>query len=267
MIIGVSTLSYFNEPLEHIIPRIRELGFDCLEIMCEPPYAYPRNFDKEHRKRIKKIAVENGIRLLLHAPIADVNFMSLNPGIREEAQKQLIDTINLAGEWDCARVVFHIGGKPYMGLWNARDGFEHSLDALESVIAKSEENGVRLLLENDPRKAGLGCIQWEDVQRYLNPFNGRLGFLLDVAHSFMLCDEKFDKFFFQAKDVLEGVHISSNRREFDEHLGLNDGDLDVEYVIKKLGEANYNGEIIIEVMSPKDVLPSKEIIDHHIKLL
>lgn len=264
MIIGVSTLSYFNEPLEKVIPHIKGLGFNCLEVMCEPPYAHASNFDRGRRENIRKIALENGVDLVLHAPIADVNFMSLNPGIRKEAQRQIIDTIYLAQGWNSSRLVFHIGGKPYMGLWNARDAFKYSLDALEPVIAKSEEVGVRLLLENDPNKTGLGCIKWKDVQAYMEAFNGRLGFLLDVAHSFMLSDEEFDEFFTEPKDLLEGVHISSNDRKVDQHLGLDRGHLDVNYVIAKLKEANFNEEIVIEVMSANDVLPSKLIIENYI---
>jgi len=264
MKIGISSIPFFNEPLDKTIIHIKDLGFDYLEVMCESPYAHPDDFDEDRRKNIKKIAAEQKVKLLLHAPIADINFMSLNEGIREEAQRQLIKTIKLAQDWDSSRVVFHIGGKPYMGLWDEEKGFEYCLGALEPVIAEAEKAGVRLLLENDPNKVGLGGIEWASLERILQAYEGRLGFLLDLGHALMLGDDKFDEFIIKSKDVIEGVHISSNNRIRDEHLGLGEGKLDVRKAITKLKQIGFNEEIIIEVKYEKDILPSKLILEQYI---
>lgn len=257
MKLGISTLPFFNRPtLEEAIDCCCAYGFKDIEIMCEPPQSLPFEISQERRKNLVQRAERDGLQYYVHAPIADINLMSLNEGIRAEAQRQLIECIRFTHDIGAKRMVFHIGGKPYMGLYNFEEGYERCIDALEVVVSAAEQYGVTLLMENDPNKFGLGAITVESCKRILDAYAGRLYFLLDVAHAFMVSDTAVREFTEVFQPVLKGTHFSDNHRERDLHLGLGDGDMDLKEVLSALKDAHYENEFILEVKNEADILPS-----------
>lgn len=261
MELGISTLPFFNRStLEEAIDCCCAYGFGNIEIMCEPPQALPFEISKERREKLVQKAKDNGLQYYVHAPIADVNLMSLNAGIRKEAQRQLIECVQFTHDIGAKRMVFHIGGKPYMGLYNFEEGYKHCIDALDPVVSAAEQYGVMLLMENDPNKFGLGAITIEDCKRILDAYAGRLYFLLDVAHAFMVSDTAVREFTQTFQPILKGTHFSDNHRERDLHLGLGDGDIDLKEVLAALKDAHYKNEFILEVKNEADILPSIEQI-------
>lgn len=257
MELGISTLPFFYKPtLEEAIDCCCDYGFKHIEIMCEPAQALPIEISQDRRKKLVQKAKENGLQYYVHAPIADVNLMSLNVGIRAEARRQLIECIRFTRDIGAKRMVFHIGGKPYMGLYNFEEGYKHCIEALEPVVSTAEEYGVTLLMENDPNKFGLGAITIEDCKRILDAYAGRLYFLLDVAHAFMVSDTAVREFTQAFQPILKGTHFSDNHRERDLHLGLGDGDMDLKEVLSALKDAHYENEFMLEVKNEADILPS-----------
>lgn len=257
MELGISTLPFFGaSTLEEAIDRCAAYGFRKIEIMCEGPQANPEDFSPQRRADLVRRAEDLGVQYLIHAPIADINLMSHNTGIRAEAQRQLIEAIRFTSEIQAKRMVFHVGGKPYMGLYDFEQGYIHGIAALEKVVQAAETYGVKLLMENDPNKFGLGAITVDACKRFLEAYPGRLGFLLDVGHAFMLGDDAVESFCREFGSVLGGVHFSDNHRERDEHLGLGKGAMNVGETVKALKQANYSGEAILEVKSEEDIASS-----------
>ena len=96
MEIGFSTLALFMIPLEDCLETATKDGFQLMEILCEGPY-WPRNSLKMG-KNVYEAFYSYDIDVFLHSPTIDLNPGSLNPGIREETQKQLKETIDFAVE-------------------------------------------------------------------------------------------------------------------------------------------------------------------------
>ena len=106
MELGISTLPFFNKPtLEEAIDCCCAYGFKHIEIMCEPTQALPMEISQERRKKLVQKAEEEGLQYYVHAPIADVNLMSLNAGIRAEARRQLIACIQFTHDIGAKRMV------------------------------------------------------------------------------------------------------------------------------------------------------------------
>ena len=98
MELGFSSLSLFMKPLEEILEITVNDGFDLIEILCEGPYS-PRNllnlenadflgFDVNLKNMNLEIFDSYDIKVMLHAPTIDLNPASMNPGIRNETEKQ-----------------------------------------------------------------------------------------------------------------------------------------------------------------------------------
>ena len=257
MEIGISTLPFFGKPtLEEAVNCCCDYGFTHIEIMCEAPQATPEEVSQQRRRDLAAMARDRGLTFFTHAPIADVNLMSLNGGIRREAQRQLIEAIRFTSDIGAGRMVFHIGGKHYMGLYDFEEGYKRCMEALEQVVAAAEQCGVGLLMENDPNKFGLGAITVEDCRRVLAAYEGRLSFLLDVAHAFMVQEASIRDYTRTFQPILRGTHFSDNHRLRDEHLGLGEGELNLADTVAALREAGYTGEIILEVKQEKDIVNS-----------
>jgi len=257
MELGISTLPFFGKStLEEAIDCCASYGFRKIEIMCEGPQANPEEFSAQRRADLVRRAETLGVQYLIHAPIADINLMSHNAGVRAEAQRQLMETIRFTSEIRAKRMVFHVGGKPYMGLYDFEQGYIHGIEALEEVVRAAETYGVKLLMENDPNKFGLGAITVEACKRFLDAYRGRLGFLLDVGHAFMLGDNAVRSFCQEFGSVLEGVHFSDNHGERDEHLGLGKGNMDICETVEALKQVNYSDEAILEVKYEADIISS-----------
>lgn len=254
---GISTLPFYGaRALDDMILGCQQAGFRNIEIMCEGILSDVAGISASQRKALVERARGEGLQYFVHAPIADINLMSLNAGIRREAQRQLIAAIQFTQDIQARRMVFHIGGKPYMGLYDFEEGYRCCIDALEPVVSAAEEAGIILLLENDPNKVGLGAITVESCRRILDPYQGRLGFLLDVGHAFMLGDSAIEEFCRTFAPILKGTHFSDNHRVRDEHLGLGCGEMDVGRTVEALKQIHYSGEIILEVKQASDVASS-----------
>ena len=261
MKVGCSTLSVFHQPAAKAIETLAAYGFEVVEIMCESPHAHPYELSRQDREAIKRTAHREGVGILLHAPIADVNLMSSNPGARAESARQLTETLRLAHDLECPRVVFHVGGRPYMGLYDFEKGYRDLTAGIEPLLREASRLRIELLMENDPQKPGLGAIELDVCQRILGSFDGNLLFLLDGAHAFMLGEDAPGAFIRALAPYLRGVHLSNNDGKLDYHKGLDGGKLNIQTFIGQLRDAHYKEEIVIEIMPEEDLRRSKAILD------
>ena len=57
-------------PIEEVIKRLAEIGYDALELGCAQPQAWPYFTDKEKRASVRKTLKENNLRIssVLPAP-------------------------------------------------------------------------------------------------------------------------------------------------------------------------------------------------------
>jgi len=91
MRLGFSTLALFMEPLENILQKAEDDGFELVELLCEGPY-WPRRLlqDGDSLEVFESFDLE----VLIHAPTIDLNPASMNRGIREETGRQMVETID-----------------------------------------------------------------------------------------------------------------------------------------------------------------------------
>lgn len=261
MRIGASTLPLFHRGLLQSINELAGMGFGLIEIMCEAPYAFPDDLLSWRALTNLKSAIRNAnVDVVLHAPISDVNLMSPNPGARCEAHRQLLQTARLAHELGAPRVVFHLGGKPTMGLYDAERAYRDALELLEKLLKEAWSLGIKLLMENDPAKPGLGAVSVEDCLRVLSSLEG-LGLLLDVGHANTWDPQGNARFISSVGTLIRDLHVSDNHGERDEHLGLGRGNIDFKDILDRLLQLSFDGEVVIEVKNLNELTPSKDMIE------
>jgi len=262
MRIGASTLSYCRMNAAEAAEKLAQQGFDLVELLCEEPHAHPDDLLTGGQiETLKNLSYERGIEWLIHAPVSDVNLMSPNRSMRVEAERQLMQTILLAREIACRRIVFHVGGRPRMGLFDPERGFIQAVEIINRLLVEASKYDIVLLLENDPVVPGLAAITPEACSGFIQAFDGKLGFLLDVGHANMVSSTAASRFIQLLASSLQGVHINDNNGGMDEHLGMGEGTVNMPRIMEELEAVSFEGELILELLAPEKLLLGRKIIE------
>ncbi len=135
--------------LEEVIARVREAGYDGLEIMAKRPHGSPLDLDAKRRRELRELADSYQVEIAILAAYTD--FSGPDPLRREMNLMYLRGVIELARDLGVDKVrVFAAGMKgvdpklPYWEHWRlCREG-------LREAARIAEEHGVVLGLQNHP---------------------------------------------------------------------------------------------------------------------
>ncbi|MGH2403889.1 MAG: sugar phosphate isomerase/epimerase family protein [bacterium] len=218
---GVSSFATITAPLPAAARDL--LAFDVgLEIMCEPPHAWPAPVPWEH-----------GRVLSLHSPILGINTASTNPGIREESVRQVVATIHEAARLGAAGVVVHPGMPPYREVFPRDHGLPYAIESLRRCAEEARAAGVEVYLENMPaitlaegtRPVAVAyAVAYEELRMlYEAVAHPSMRLCLDLGHAHLAGRGVLDAML-KDPDVVH-VHVNDNHGLRDDHLAWGEGEI------------------------------------------
>jgi sugar phosphate isomerase/epimerase len=223
MRLGVSSFAAVRQPLADAADELLGLGLG-IEIMCEPPHAWPA-----------PIPWGAGRLISLHMPILGINIASTNPGVRGESVRQIEQTISEAARLGATGVVVHPGVPPYEEIMPRDRGLPHAIDSLRALCEAAGAAGVEVYLENMPDVAigpnlpRIGHkiiygVTYEELRHiYDSVRHPSLRLCLDLGHAFLAGRPTLDALL-RDPDVVH-VHVSDNLGWRDDHLAWGDGEI------------------------------------------
>ena len=257
--LGISTYSYWHfktakVPIEIVIDKSAELGVEGVDILhrqMDIPEKEPLNAEgRAYLRKLKRHAFINGIDLICVS--THQTFVSPKP---EEIAKNVEHTnkcIEIAyelgapcirintGRWNTSKdfdeLMKNRGIEPVLPGYTEEDGFKWCIDGIQRCLAKAEQCGVILALENH---WGLARTP-EGLLRILNSISSPwLGALMDTGN---FLEDPYSKLkmiapktvFVQAKTYYGGG----------EWYTL---DLDYSRIAKILADVNYAGYVSLEM--------------------
>jgi sugar phosphate isomerase/epimerase len=221
--LGVSSYAAVQRPLTEAAADLLALGVG-IEIMCEPPHAWPA-----------PVPWQGGRVTSLHMPILGINLASTNPGIREEAIRQVTETIREAARLGAAGVVVHPGSPPHEEIMPRDRGLPFIVDSLQRLCGAAQGAGVQIYLENMPdiapadgqpkigRRIIYGVTYEELRLIYERVGHPALRLCLDLGHAFLAGPSVMDAML-RDQDVVH-VHVNDGRGWRDDHLAWGDGEI------------------------------------------
>ena len=253
--LAISSYSYWHfrdpkMPIEDVIDRAAALGVEGVEILH-------RQMDSEERayvQNLKRRAFVNGLDLICLS--IHQNFVSPDKNVRQEQIDHTLRCIELAyalgipcirinsGRWNTVsfdELMALRGEEPALPGYSDDDAFNWCTESMEACMAKAQECGVLLALENH---WGL-TREPEGVLRIVNAVNSPwLGVLMDTGN---FLEAPYDKLeimaphtvFVQAKTYFGGG----------EWYTL---DLDYHRIASILRGVNYKGYISLEMEGKED---------------
>ncbi len=205
---------------------------------------------------VRNIQKTTNLELTLHLPFSDLNSGTLNPGIRHEVLKQMMDNIELASDFVELAVVHPGYLSPYGSLFPER-AWQANIDALQLVCDFAADHGILVALENMPDVPGVFGKCPQEILRMTGEVScENIGFTFDVGHANTM--GLTDDFLRGCAEMVSHVHLHDNMGKKDEHLPVGKGTVDWKTVMH--GLSNFKGIFVTEVGSIEDGVESLEFL-------
>jgi len=250
--IGVSIQIFWDYnklDMEYAINHsVNDLGFECVEILCQNPMygGWGTSKARDTTKKIKDILSTLDVGVSIHGPYHDLNIASWNTRISEETVRQLKEAVDVAAQLNSEIVVAHSG---YMSSRKYRKDktFNIILKNFAKIAKHAEDSGVTLCMENIASKPKALGVHMTDIKKILNSVNSKnFKLCLDAAHA-NTTGLKPKEFAVRLKDYVKHVHISDNTGS-NNHLPIGMGNIsfkDFLYALKP-----YSGFLVVEGWTP-----------------
>lgn len=170
--------------LEDFLKTATKDRFQLIEMLCEGPY-WPKNMLNNEDKEFEIFNSYN-IDVYLHAPTIDLNPASLNPGIREETNTQLTETIDLAVKIG-AKAITTYPGMIHRLEDRIRDmAILYSVETLQMVNDYAQERGILFSIGNMPNRYAYLCNSAKEHELFLKEIGSHA--TIDTGHA-NTCDD------------------------------------------------------------------------------
>ncbi len=234
MMTGISTSCLQDRPLEEALETLSGMT-DFVEIVDDGP----------HYCQSAEIPLLFSFRYSLHAPSRGVNIASTLEPIRRGSVEVILESVAIAGEIN-ANVIVHPGYSAWRGGRDA--SFQALRRSLDTILARADENGVTIYIENMP-KSRYFIFCTPDDYRYFDDCD----ICLDVGHACM--SGALDAFL---SLPFAHCHIHDNDTTEDSHSPVGSGCIDWKNVLGILKQRNV--EPVLEVRSLEAVRASFSVL-------
>jgi len=254
--IGVSMLYCLGEPFKRMVKRLGTMNTKYIEILDDGTH----DLDKQRITLLKEAAKSYNLTYSLHAPFADINIASPVKPLLNASLKRLTQSLANANAIDAKMWVFHPGQRTGIGQFYPGADFKQMCQSIEQLYAKAEEYGMNIALENLPAKYWFLMNTPEEFQKMYKETNLPIGITLDLGHANL--EGQIQPFFNQLADKIVHIHASNNDGSEDQHFGVEDGNIDYNWLAETLEKIGYDKSVIVESMHkvPESIQKLKHLL-------
>jgi len=267
--LGIASYSYWHfrtdrVPIETVIEKSADLGVEGVDILHrQMDIAEKAPLDEAGRsylRKLKRHAFRNGVSLV--ALSIHQNFVSPDADVRQQQIDHTIKCIEIAyelgipcirlnsGRWntikDFDELMKHRGEEPVLEGYKDDDGFKWCIECTEKCLAKAEQCGVVLALENHWGLSRTPAGQLRIINAINSPW---LGGLMDTGN---FLENPYDKLALIAPKT---VYVQAKT-----YYGGGEWytlDLDYKRIARILADAGYTGFVSLEYEGKDD--PDKAV--------
>lgn len=220
----------YEKDLLDEVKKEHSKGANCFQFfLTSPKRRRPKLTEKriEVMTNIRDYCQKNGIRLFIHSPYT-LNFAQKSLTGDSWWIESMITELTNAAILGVEGCVLHLGksvGNP------EKEAYANMKFGIESVIDKTKDNPVKILLETSSGQGSELGSKWEDFAAFYNSFSDgyrkRLGICLDTCHTFVagydwrekqLVKENFAKFESLFGKRVDLIHLNDSAVPIDSHL-------------------------------------------------
>jgi sugar phosphate isomerase/epimerase len=257
-----------NFPIKPVVEELTDiatLGFDYLELTMDPPEAHYTTIRQQMRPILSALASQS-MNIICHLPTF-VSTADLTDSIREASLLEMFNSLEVAAELGCEKVVLHPGHIGGMGIYVKKTALAHANKSLAAIIDRAQALGLCVCLENMFPNCR-AFVEPADFVEILERFPD-LMLTLDTGHAnignpggrrILEFIEKFSR-------RIGHLHVSDNFGERDDHIPLGAGGIDFLKIAGALKQCGYDDTATFEIFSEdrRALIKSREIFDDFLK--
>ena len=240
---GVNTFVWFSpcttQAVKDIAPKVKSMGFDILEISVENPDLIDVN-------AVKEILKENQLECIICGAFGpDRNICSIDPAIRENAQKYILWLIDaaahLGSETVCGPMYSAVGKDHIEDPDERQKEWQRAVSGIKVMAEAARKKGIKLALEPLNRfETDMINVVSQGLKFIEETGMDNVGFHLDSFHMHL-----------EEKDSADAIR-RAGKKIFHFHACENDrgvpgtGQVRWDEIAKALKEIDYSGPVVIE---------------------
>lgn len=227
------------------------------EIVLEPPEILTSEKKQEFIDLCNSFS---NIKKQVHGPFLDVCLCSHNEFISKASIEAYVKSAKICEEINARILTIHPGLANSLVKSYHRYNKLRLVEAINELLDLVENMDVIICLENMPKKVNL-FLKTDEINEFFANLNRDDIFMTwDTSHSWT-CDVDIEIFWKKFSKIIKNVHLVDNYdKEKDNHPALGSGKINFNEIFKIINEYNYNGALIVELSSAKDLPQSIEFI-------
>ncbi|TAK29999.1 MAG: sugar phosphate isomerase/epimerase [Chloroflexota bacterium] len=241
--IGFSTGAFYELPILSVLPAIRHIGFQYVEICSNQ--AHLDYHDRVALEQLRGTLDGLGLRVFsLHAPFGThIDIASPDEKARASALEQTEAAIQALYVLNGEVLVVHPAGDNPPAERDRTMLLAQSLDSLHSIQAQCAQLGLKLAIETMlPHLVGGRTAELLWLAEHL-PSAG-VGFCLDTGHTYL--GRSLAESLTQLSSRLLLLHVHDNSGQHDDHLPPGHGQIDWASCVRTLARHSFSGALILE---------------------
>lgn len=242
-----SDLVVLSKPLENNIQTLIGHGADKIELMLD---GGQWNEMEQLFSQAAEILKQFPVHYTVHPPAWDTNLTSENKAIRAASFSEYKKAIEFAGMLGAEHVVIH-PGFCFAGVFDRRQAQLRAQEAISLLAEVAKQHHSKLVVENVGYN-GTELYTEEEFARLLEPFDGAVGYLLDVGHAY-LNGWDIPRMIETLDDRLYAVHLHDNGGALDDHLPIGHGSIQWEPIFSALQQSSTQPQLILEYAPQTDL--------------
>jgi fructoselysine 3-epimerase len=242
-----SSFVYFNHPLKQAIRRLRQFGYQGIEIWGGRPHMYRHDLDDELdaiRALLDEyeMAVPNFIPAQFRYPSI---LCSANKAVRRDSVRYIMDAMDNALRLGAPSVSL-CAGMTLEGE-SLEQGWKNLRQSIVELLDYTEGTNLRLLIEPAHKAESTLILTVADGLRMIHEIQSeRLGICLDTGHA-NVNGEDLAQVVNACRDIPFHIHIDDNRGDNDAHMIPGEGSINYTPFVQALEEINYRGFVSAEL--------------------
>lgn len=251
MKLGFSANAFKRFDLITTIRKLREIGYDGIEILCDIPQAYPPDLSPARRQEIKAETEKLGMTIcnlnafMLYA-LGDCwrpSYIEKDESERRKRINHTLSCIDLAAEWG----VPHLSIQPGGPLDGAKEDW--ALDVFEEAILELGEHAARrnvtVMIEPEPELLIETSGQFLKFMERISSPHIALNF--DIGHLYCAGEDPV-QLVRQLAPFTRHYHLEDiSDSRIHHHLVPGEGAIDIRAVLTEIAKTDYDGFITIEL--------------------
>jgi sugar phosphate isomerase/epimerase len=257
-----------NFPIRPVVEELTDiaaLGFDYLELAMDPPGAH-YTIIRQQMSSILNALASQSMNIICHLPTF-VSTADLTDSIREASLGEIFNSLEVAAELGCQKVVLHPGHIGGMGIYVKEIALAHANKSLVAIIDHAQTLGLCVCLENMFPKCR-AFVEPADFVEILERFPD-LMLTLDTGHANIgnPGGRRILEFIEKFGHRIGHLHISDNFGERDDHIPLGAGRIDFLKIVSALKQCEYADTATFEIFSEdrRELKMSRDRFDEMLK--